>query len=837
MKMENGFMSPADIERKSGSKKLETLAVQEKISTLRREIKDLTKKDKDISTGVDGFRVKVKGETDPIEVEILKKEAEIRSLEKEAKSMTLEGEINKTKSGGESLKAIETVKKDVEDSKNKKDDDFVYAGVSEGIALNTEKGATRLTEVGTEGTENILDSENMPKNDGIERLTEIGTEGRHGEIEDSENIPKGEIVEDPNKFGSEGENIEGRLNGMNRAEMGSTASRIAQLSKEIELSRKEYLEMDYKKNTALSRIRKFFGNIGKYDDERSKEQDVELAEYRAHYDNKLVDLQRLKMADAKEHGASDEELANLFTEFRTEQKITLASEHDLVKIEQQDGNWLGKKAMELSNKYQALPTKTKLGIGAAFMAGGLAVGSAGAILGGIYAGAAVARRYFMGMTTGVGASLALEARGQMKDKERVERDRANFLEQIKNMSDEDKFKFLSSQVEGVAIKDSENTIDKVKNQDIRQKGAGVMVGTFLASGMAGELMKWGGGKVADFFGWGKHAEALVSAKPHEALKHIPVSNSEVLPIHGSVEKNLQEELIKHGIKDPGGEAHRMVLKFMEARGIDEPNLVYDNNNITIQPDGKGGFLLKDIGGEGKWGHSEAIEARMNARHGIGNVPSNAPSGAPTEIPTAVSPEIPNQVPAPGVSPEVLSDANHEFAKIETEMQAEGAVKELGAKIDAENMRVNQDISVADGFGKETFNADTFNDRNELVGLKGEAMALLSNLRAEDVPWQGMDSVEELISHDAGTHQILQSSLDKITSGQSMSKLAYWREIKDVPFEKVLFSGKGVVGNKEALGLMAEFDKIIGGEQAIPKGDETTKKWLARVTDLALKAKK
>lgn len=81
---------------------------------------------------------------------------------------------------------------------------------------------------------------------------------------------------------------------------------------------------------------------------------------------------------------------------------------------------------------------------------------------------------------------------------------------------------------------------------------------------------------------------------------------EVIGVHKSVEHTLIDYLkAKHPeIKNPGNYAHKMVLGFMKEKGIEEPNLVYESNNLELESDGKGGIKLKEI--QGKFGHRDII---------------------------------------------------------------------------------------------------------------------------------------------------------------------------------------------------------------------------------------
>lgn len=318
-----------------------------------------------------------------------------------------------------------------------------------------------------------------------------------GTIEDVENNPssENEIISDAST---------------ESPEMQNGPKNIEQMRSEMEAARKDYLKVDYEKNTAISRLRNYFGHKNSYDIERDGEvagkTDYDIAWYRAQYDNKLFDLQEKMVADAQERGASDQELAKLYIEFRTEQKINLAAEHDNVKAEQRFGTKMGKigeMAADAVKWYQALPIQTKLAVSAIFMVSGAL--STGTAMAGIVAGGVAARRIFGGMSTGLGLKWHLEARGQKKDKERIDLEEDKFLNELENLSEDEKFELLSRNIKEIAIKDKENTINKIKNQDIKQLTAAAGVGVFIGSGLFADMIRGGYHKVAGFFG-GENAE-------------------------------------------------------------------------------------------------------------------------------------------------------------------------------------------------------------------------------------------------------------------------------------------------------------------------------------------
>ena len=429
-----------------------------------------------------------------------------------------------------------------------------------------EQSIDRLTEVGTEGTTPILDSENIKPEIQIDRLTEAGTEGT-------------ERVENPEALPPVIEVGEGR-----KETVESRAARIAQLESELANERTEYLRMDYQKNTALSRIRKFFGGIGKYVEDNRRMDDPELAQFRAYYDAKLMQLQEAVLADARERGASDEELAQVFARFRAEQKITMASEHDRIKVEGGEETvtgYLKEKIVSLTNKYRALSPKTKIAIGLAMAAGGtLAAGAGGAAMGAMTVVAA-ARRGFMGAVAGTGAAAYLEGRGQKKDEQKLQRETEQFLEQLKGLSQEEKYNFLSGKIDGMVV-DQENSINKIKNQDIRQLTAATAYGTLAGSGLLGQWIKAGYHEVGDYFkSFGGSAAELGASVIETVPQHLSVESGE----------SIEGELIKHlkatvpDMANPGEQAHRILLDYAKAHDIpfDKLNHVYPGTTIDIDP--------------------------------------------------------------------------------------------------------------------------------------------------------------------------------------------------------------------------------------------------------------
>ncbi|KKQ11423.1 MAG: hypothetical protein US25_C0085G0003 [Candidatus Moranbacteria bacterium GW2011_GWE1_36_7] len=576
------------------------------------------------------------------------------------------------------------------------------------------KKAEEETEEKTADASEKTEEEKM-KNDGKQGEQENTNENANDNSHDGDNEKNQDQDSDNQKKQEEGERNEGR--GAENEEHGSAKDEIIKerveaiknLRQELDVSRKEYLETDYKKNKAWNRLGKFFGNIGKAEREKNLENDQDIAWYRAHYDNKLFDLQNLLIEDARERGVSDDELVSLYAEFRTEQKIKLAEEHDQTKIEQQDGKtraFVGQKMQQISDKYKSLPISKKIAIGIVFAGAALTAGQIGAGAVAAVATAATARRVIMGMITGVGVTLGLEKIGKKKDKANVENDRVLFIEKLAGMNNEEKYAFLSDSIKNVTIKDEENTIDKIKNQDVRQLATGVMVGTFLASGIAGDLIKTGFHKVAGIFGYSDAIEHATNSQKHDfsvgnnadttssGLKPIdyekyaaggkpPVSAQDVVPGTNSAEvvanvskkaaesltiekgSSIEKTLIDHirkihpEMKNPGAAAHRMWLDYMHDNKDQIIAKVGDNEYAKMLKDGmvnvKPGttmiidehnplkFELKDI--SGKISH-------LDGHHSVGAHNSILTAGQ--EIGNA-GPEITSNV-LPTISSEAAENA-------------------------------------------------------------------------------------------------------------------------------------------------------------------------------------
>jgi hypothetical protein len=283
-------------------------------------------------------------------------------------------------------------------------------------------------------------------------------------------------------------------------------TKIEQLKQKLDQDRKDYLEVDYKKNKVYKRLYNKLGSIFK----GRKEGDGDLAYYRGQYDNTLFDYKNAVLEDAKSRGASNKELGEILKLFTVEANLNIADGHDAVKFEHHEGKFAGflkNKGTEMIEWYKKMPWAKKIAIGAAFGLGALALGNLGAAAAGVATSAVTLRRIFMGMVTGTTVSLTAEKITRKRTEKRVNKEADVFAKQLEGLSDEEKFRLINHKIDGV-VYDEDRKINKIKNKNLRNLSMGVLAGTIVGSGALSDLFKSGWSKAAGFFG--HHAEVPTS---------------------------------------------------------------------------------------------------------------------------------------------------------------------------------------------------------------------------------------------------------------------------------------------------------------------------------------
>ncbi|MDR3559023.1 MAG: hypothetical protein P4L58_01330, partial [Candidatus Pacebacteria bacterium] len=293
---------------------------------------------------------------------------------------------------------------------------------------------------------------------------------------------------------------------------GENAEKLNQLENELDHLRKEYLEVDYKKNTGYKRLGKIFGRSFQNKESKLVENDQDIAWYRAHYDDKLMDYKSALLDDWKVKGSTPERLAEIAKIFETEANINMADGHTRTKVEHQEGR-MGKGMVDLMDKtirnYRNLSFKQKLAISAAFGIAGVGAGLTGsAFLIGGAATAATIRRFFLGTVTGTSAALSAESMTQRNREKSVEKNTAKLVKQFEGKAPKEIEELARERINGL-IYDEDQKINTIKNKNLRNLGVGIGVG--LASALAvPEFMKHGkewishagiGEKIAGVFGY------------------------------------------------------------------------------------------------------------------------------------------------------------------------------------------------------------------------------------------------------------------------------------------------------------------------------------------------
>ena len=255
--------------------------------------------------------------------------------------------------------------------------------------------------------------------------------------------------------------------------------KIEKLWLEVEKNRKEYLEKDYKNNKVTTRLKGFFGSFFKKDKEGAGyESDKDLAEYRAHYDNSLLEHKKAVLDEVRLRGASGKELLDIAKIYQVEANVNLADVHDQVKIENQEGKFSGfikEHSKELVERYKKMPLAKKIAIGAAFgLAGAGAIYIGGAAVG-IAGSAIAARRAIMGVITGTTVALSFEARGKKKTAKKNQKEMSGLEKKMAGMSEEEKIKILEGFIDE-SIQDEDRKINKIKNKNLRHLAYGTIAG-------------------------------------------------------------------------------------------------------------------------------------------------------------------------------------------------------------------------------------------------------------------------------------------------------------------------------------------------------------------------
>lgn len=378
---------------------------------------------------------------------------------------------------------------------------------------------------------------------------------------------------------------------------------VQELKRELERARYDYLKEDRQKKKARRRVWGWltkFARAGQDEplDFSRREKDLELAQARANYDNKLFQYKNAVLAEAREKGASGRELADVVRFFEMEAKINLADAYLDVKRDRKDeklADFLRRNGEAALRNYERLSRFQKLLIGALFTGAAVSAYSFGTTAAALVGTAVAARRAFLGVVTGVGATLLAEKITRRNIEKKIKEDVGEFQKGIERLSPEEKFRLAEEKIKRI-IYDDERAINQIKNKKLRNLALGAAAG--VAAAGAGRIVELVGGEAgvkatAAPEGAGPSTPEFAPEAAEAVVEKVTLEVEQGGSLEGALieyVKNHQAEIYEHHPElknfDPGQIAHRMHLDYLHQH----PNplnksldLVYPGAKIEINP--------------------------------------------------------------------------------------------------------------------------------------------------------------------------------------------------------------------------------------------------------------
>lgn len=282
--------------------------------------------------------------------------------------------------------------------------------------------------------------------------------------------------------------------------------KLEKLRQELEIARKEYAEMYFKKRKMWDRVKGFFGDkFTKEGQERGgrvkiehalnasgQETDVysdqDVNYLGAIYENILLDYKNALLEDIKERGVSGKELEKELTEtmklFNLDEATNLydaKTEARLDHAAKDSSSWgkikeLGAKTI---NWYVKLPTWKKIAFSGAILGGTLGSGALGMGAASFFTMANLGRRVLAGSASAVGAEAILEKKaGKMREK-KSKKEIENELSKFEMMTDEEKLEKINSFLQGKVFEVNEK-FDKRNLGSFLRKSGSIAFATLMA---------------------------------------------------------------------------------------------------------------------------------------------------------------------------------------------------------------------------------------------------------------------------------------------------------------------------------------------------------------------
>lgn len=311
---------------------------------------------------------------------------------------------------------------------------------------------------------------------------------------------------------------------------------LEKMEKAVEQARDQFVRINTEVTSAYLRIKRTLGKV--FSKEPQNVPDVENS-YLA-YQEKTRELKNFKLDAIKNKYAgmsalseeektikTDElkkELGDLMLEFNFEEKINLYNARTTagaeVRKDQLGGKALAKSA-EWVNRYRKLNWKYKLAISGVLLAGGVGAAMVGAT--GVGVGIAainIGKRVIGGAAAGMGTAGLMEAIAREKQKKQAEKNKkaifdefdaidtehkeAGFVDEDANW--EEKLSALEQKLNSEIDEYAQSLKNEKGSVELRAL-AGLGVGVFVGSGLAGQVFKYGFGLIKDTSGYGIVKEA------------------------------------------------------------------------------------------------------------------------------------------------------------------------------------------------------------------------------------------------------------------------------------------------------------------------------------------
>lgn len=497
---------------------------------------------------------------------------------------------------------------------------------------------------------------------------------------------------------------------------------IELVKNEVAALRHEYVELEHKKNSAFSRLGKFFGVYWKRDLDAP---DDEVNTARNNYKGSLLKYSELLLEDAKLSQASKRELGQIAKIFAVEANLNLMDTRADVKNEHRP-HWL-RVGKETAEWYRGLGLVAKGAVSLGFIASGAGL-------------AIAAKRVFTGAVAGVGIAAGLE----VKDRRNIEKalneygqsfedimvahdSSAEYEEKIKND--------INRCIQEVDIK-----IAELRRKEMRNLTIGVLSGALLGSGAASWLAGEAGSGMYKLGEWtgingglssvGQSIKGMFGGITEEVVKPEVGTVATEVAQKASLEieagSSVEGALIKNGIS--AHDAHEMASRYAEKMGFKEINLVHPGAQIELSADGQS---IAAITGDEHMGYSSAI-----AEHAEKAVEAvNSPEAFSFDAQTLAEIEVLEQNTQGLVEhlegmQEQLAGLDEQITQASVGSGSGDTISQLTEQKQALEVEINRVEGIHESLLSRTENGYWASLGKEFCGSKEEFMKL-SNLRASE----------------------------------------------------------------------------------------------------------